>query len=194
MTRVVRPTLLAALLLTAALAVGCASPDLELRARARLLPGARAAEVFDAARALLAREFQTVRADRQAGRIEAGPVVFTTTRSSGTVRDLYGGASRMRRRATMWVLPRGDGTLVRLRVVIEREEGQRTQAVPRQSYRLADWPAAETALDRDAATSAEQNELWMFVRRDLRLERQLLDRLAERFADVGAPGTQPAGR
>lgn len=179
---------------TAGLLSGCASPEAEVRARARFLPGTRPDEVFEAARAMLRREFESVRADREAGRIEAGPVIFTTTHESGTVRDLYGGASRMRRRAMMWVLPRDGGTLTRLRVVIEREDTRRTQAVPRQGYRLADWPAAQTAIDRDAATSAEQNAVWSFVRRDLRTERRLLDALASRFQDVASPDTQTAGR
>ncbi len=178
----------------AGLAPGCASPEVEVRARARFLPGTRPDEVFDAAWAVLRREFDPVRVDRDAGRLDAGPVVFTTTRESGTVRDLYGGASRMRRRATMWVVPREDGTLARLRVVIEREDTRRTQAVPQQGYRLADWPAAETALDRDAATTAQQNAVWSFVRRDLRAEQRLLDALASIFQDVSSPGTQPAKR
>lgn len=162
---------------------GCASPETGMRARAVFLPGADPDTVFDAATAMLRRNFGTVRADRTARTIEAGPSEFTTRTGSGTVRDLYGGVSRMRRRATMWILPREGGTLARLRVVIEREDTERTSAVPRQDYRLADWPAARTAIDRDAATTAEQNEVWTFVRRDLRSEQRLLDALASRFAE-----------
>ncbi len=171
--------------------VGCASPEASLRARSVFLPGADPDAVFDAARELLRRDFGTVQVNRSTRTIESGPSEFTTRTDSGTVRDLYGGVSRMRRRATMWVLPRENGTLARLRIVIEREDTERTSAVPRQDYRLADWPAAQTAIDRDAATSAEQNEVWTFVRRDLRGEQRVLDALASRFP--APPTTAPSG-
>lgn len=53
-----------------------------------------------------------------------------------------------------------------------------------ESYRLLaferggdDLPGHQTAIDRDAATTAEQNTAWRTVRRDKAAEREILDRL-----------------
>jgi hypothetical protein len=43
----------------------------------------------------------------------------------------------------------------------------------------SDLPGQQTAIDRDAATTAEQNTVWRTLRRDTAAERQILDAILE---------------
>lgn len=145
-------------------------------------------EVLAAAAAILRREFGRLELiDSRAGRIVSAPAEFDTQRDSGTARDFRGGSSRMRRVATLTLVPRSGGTLARLRIDVERQDTTRAaqQQVP--TGRLDDYPASGTAIERDAATSDRQNTVWTRVRRDRRLERELLNELLTEFAPPESP-------
>ncbi len=148
----------------------------------RVIQSAAPGEVLTAARALLAREFGRVRVERDGRRLVGGPVEYVTERDSGSARDLVRGESTMRRTATCDVGQRAGATVVSLRIDIERRDTARQIVAQPRSYRLSDSPGEESALARDAATTAEQNAVWTRVRRDRTLERALLDELRERFA------------
>ncbi len=148
----------------------------------RVIQAAAPGEVLSAARALLAREFGRVRVDRDGRRLVGGPAEYVTDRDSGSARDLVRGESTMRRTATCDVGQRAGATVVSLRIEIERRDTARQVVAQPRSYRLSDSPGEESALSRDAATTAEQNAVWTRIRRDRRLERALLDELRERFA------------
>lgn len=168
---------------------GCASTTDRGFAGLRL-DNAPAATAFQAARQLIEREFGRVTVERDALRMLSSPVEYATAADSGAASDLYGGRSRMRRIATCVVAPRGEGSSVQVRVEIEREDTVRREAIMSETPRMGDMPSVSTAITRDAATSARQNTDWTFVRRDLRMERQLLADLRERFAPP--PAAQPA--
>jgi len=167
-------------------------------ARERVIQEATPDEVLDHAAVILQREFGRVQINRGARRITTGAVEYTTARDSGTARDLVGGRSVMRRMATFDVGQRGDVTVARLRIDVERQDTARQTVMQPRGYRLTDTPGAETPVDRDAATSERQNTVWTRVRRDTTLEAALLAELQEYFARLTAeveaapPDTGPA--
>ncbi len=188
------------------LPAGCTAPGPTDPMQERIIPGAGPDEVLAAAAGVLQREFNRVRVDRSARRIEAGPTEFTTQKESGTARDLYGGRSTMRRKASLNIGPAAGGTMVRLRVDVERRDTERQIFLAPQATRLSDRPSDEPSFATEAATTDEQRAVWTRVRRDRALERALLEELREQFAphpvssesapgaaEEGAAGTRPAG-
>ncbi len=179
-------------LLSLLAALGCAeASDVRLRQQERVIESAAPDAVLAEATSILQREFGRVKVDRVARRITTTPVEYATGRESGTARDLYGGQSTMRRTAELNVGQRGGVTVARIRVDVERRDTVQRAAMRPEAHRLGDTPGNETPVDRDAATTAEQNTVWTLVRRDTRLERQLLEELREHFAQA-AGGAEPA--
>ena len=170
------------------LLAGCASGLEGSRYQSRVITGASPQDVFQAAEVLLRREFgRLARVDRETCRIETQPVEYRTRKESGTARDLYAGASTMRKTAYFVAAPHPKGAVARLRIEIERLDTERQEAfAPDRRRRLTDTPA-ETPIERDAATSERQNRVWTFVKRDYRLERALLAELMETFAPPPEP-------
>jgi len=174
---------------------GCAEQDLVYSQQERVIPNSDPNQTLLVAATILQREFGRLNVDADARRIETSPVEFTTQRESGTARDLYRGRSTMRRKATMTIAQRGETTVARLRVDVERLDTHRQTVMHPRGYRLTDNPGAETPIYADAATSEEQNTVWTRVRRDRRLERALLEELREQMArsaagsEVGQPPT-----
>jgi hypothetical protein len=169
---------------------GCSGGLETRRFQSRVIEGASPDEVFQAAQVVLRREFGRVQVDPGARRIVSEPAEYRTSSESGTARDFYGGRSTMRRTAHFSVAPRGDGTVAQLRVDIERQDTDRREVFQPDRNRISDAPS-QTPIERDAATSTEQNTVWTFVRRDRQLERALLTELQERFAPPGAAGVPP---
>jgi hypothetical protein len=173
---------------------GC-TQGLEARTfQTRVIHAASADEVFRAAQVILRREFGRLQVDSEGRRIVAEPVEYRTSSESGTARDLYGGRSTMRRTADFVVTPRSDGAVARLRIGLERQDTARREVFRPEHGRFSDAPGQRTAIERDAATSTQQNTVWTFVKRDRRLERALLEELQEQFAPESEeiPATQPA--
>jgi hypothetical protein len=181
---------------------GCTQGLNTSRYQSRVIPAASVDEVFLAAQVLLRREFGPLKIEADAHRAVSRPAEYSTASESGTARDLYGGRSTMRRIAHFSVARRGDDVVARLRVDIERQDTARREVFQPDRHRLSDAPG-QTAIERDAATSAQQNTVWTFVKRDRRLERALLAELQGRFApqppevrtvppaDEGAPAEAP---
>lgn len=188
-----RPARLLGLLLglAAALAGGCAGSTEPIQYHSRLVPQASPDEVLDVAAAVLRDEFGRVQVDRAARRIVSEPMEFSSARDTGTARELLGGRANMRRVAMFSAVPGRDGTLARLRVELQRRDTGRDQVAQPWSTRLSDLPS-QTAIERDAARSARQNEVWTLVRRDHDLERELLDDLLARLAPDEGPPPAPA--
>ena len=181
---------LAALLVLPTLLVlsGCSQRSGLTGQQARVIQASDADEVLAAAATLLRREFGRVHIDAEDRTIVTEPAAYDTTRESGTARDLYRGRSTMRRVAHFSVEKRGDATIARLRIDIERQDTERMRGFQPETTRISDSPAY-TPIDRDAATTERQNTVWSFVRRDQRLERSLLAELQERFAPPAAAET-----
>jgi hypothetical protein len=111
----------------------------------------------------------------------------TVTRDSGTVRDLYGGPSRIREMAVFEVDERGGSTIGRVRVQVERLENRSAAELSAGGWRNS--PGEETAITRDAANTPAQLDRWVFVRRNTALEQKLLLTWERRLR--GEPGVEP---
>jgi hypothetical protein len=167
--------------------VGCTGESLAVEDRQeRVLEGADPDAVLVAAAQILQREFGRAQIDRSNRRVITLPAEFTTDRESGTVRDVYRGKSTMRRKAEFMVGRRGGVTVARLRIDVERRDTERQIVMRPQGERLGDSPGQQSAIQADAATTGEQNAVWTRVRRDRKLERELLDELREHFARLAA--------
>ena len=151
-------------------------------------------DVLQAGDALLKREFGRTQLNRGELTITTEPVEFTATGGSGTARDLYGGTSRMRRRATLVVEAHGQASVACLRIEVERQDTQRRAAMAPATGRMGDSPSRTPEQD-DAATTSQQNAVWTHVKRDTELEQDLLTELRNKFAPPVTPEatSQPAG-
>lgn len=187
-------------LLAASLLVGCQSGGGPSSVSAgpmqqRTLRGSSVDAVLAEGAAILRREFPRVRIDPETRSISADPVEFVSARDTGLAREVVGGRSTMRRKAMMIVGERGDAVVVRLRIDVERRDTERQKVAQPRGYRLGDTPGAESPIDEDAATTVEQNTVWTPLRRDARLERELLEELRSKFdadaIDVGEDAVRP---
>ncbi len=168
-------TSLAALLL----AGGCTAPggiaSTAYQSRAIALPLDQA---FDAAVPIMREQFGRIVLDRPNWTITAPPEVFRAAgEAGGSAREYLGARGTLRRSATLRFRPRDGAAAAEVRVDIERREAGRSPAGP-PSSRLTDSPA-ETPMDRDAAITERQQAAWVRVRRDARLEREVLDALRD---------------
>jgi hypothetical protein len=173
--------------------VGC-SQGMESRTfQARVIDRAAPDDVMLAAQVLLRREFGRLDVEPGSRRIVSQPVEYQTSSDSGTARDLYRGRSTMRKVAHFAVAKRGEGTIARLRIDVERMDTARQEVFRADQGRISDAPG-QTPIERDAATSTRQNTVWTFVKRDRQLERALLAELQEQFAPEPEemPAEQPA--
>lgn len=180
----------AVLMLAVLLAAGCAD-DRDARQFQMRIVDADADTVLAAAEVALKREFLRLNVDRSARRITSEPEEFTTVSDSGTSRDIIRAGTSMRRIAICSVSPRSpSSSLMRLRIDVQRQDTARRSAVTPPEQRLGDAPAY-TPLERDAATTRDQNTVWTFVRRDRQLERALLEQVQDLFAtEPPEPGSE----
>jgi len=87
-------------------------------------------------------------------------------------------APRTRRFAEVRLAGAGEEAKVYCKILVQE---QSTRAYGMFSYDRAgsDLPGSQTAIDRDAATTVEQNTVWRTLRRDTAAERQVLDAILE---------------
>jgi hypothetical protein len=175
-----------------AFAAGCADAVEVESMQERAVPSEDPDVVLTQAAVVLRREFDQVRVDRPARRITTAPVEYDTQSESGSARDLYGGRSTMRRVGTLSVGRRGDITVARLRIDIERQDTARATVLPAPAIPVGDSPGVDSPITRDAATTAEQNMVWTRVRRDFTLERRLLEELSDELARLAAEPAETA--
>lgn len=173
---------------------GCADVEIE-PAQSRVVASSDPDAVLVEAATILRRDFGRTQIDATSRTIKTQPVEFVTTRDSGSARDLYGASSRMRRFATVTIAKRDSTVTARVRVDVERKDAPRTSSIGQPANPINDSPGAETPINRDAATSEQQNTSWTRVRRDYAMERAILDELREVFARLSTstePETAPA--
>lgn len=181
-----------ALVVVSGLCGGCVTTAPPTNYSSRVVPNADAAAVFDAGGEILVEQFgRLAESDAVARKAVTIASEFDTRREGGTGRDLYRNATRLRRSATLLVDSREDGVFARIRVDIERKETGRASQLQRPTGRFSDYPGDETAGERDASTSDEQNTVWVKTRRDTQLENSLLAQLVRRFSPTGDAATPP---
>lgn len=180
MIRIFAPIVVSILLLT-----GCADDDASIQMMTRELPTADRDAVIAAAQKILVENFPRTSVDRQAYLITTAPAEYNTTSDSGTSRDMVKAPTTMRHSARFGVARRGDRSVARVRVDVERRDTSRREVVSPEPFRLSDSPSY-SPIERDAARTTEQNTVWTRVRRDARLERAILDELERQFVSSPA--------
>ncbi len=154
--------------------VGCASRDTQpMNYAVRGAPSADRGTSLDAAEAaLISLGYTIAKRDTAGGLIVTEPIAIERTGERSLRAD-----NPLRKIAEVRVAGSGDGLKVHCKVVIQEQLTE--------SYRLLaferggdDLPGHQTAIDRDAATTAEQNTVWRTVRRDKVAEREILDQIA----------------
>ncbi len=157
---------------------GCASTGLSpLSYGVRRVEGGNDVTLFNAARAVLADlGYQIDRADAIAGVITTRPVLQSWRSSDAPARISSGG--QWRHVVEVQLDERAEAVNVYCKVSIQQQvtAAHRMFAYDRSG---SDLPG-DTPIERDAATTEEQNTVWQTVRRDKAAERRILEAILER--------------
>jgi hypothetical protein len=120
--------------------------------------------------AVVAAGFQIDKRDAVAGALTSLPNEGPSTDSTRRAR------ARTRRVAEVRLVESGDGVKVYCKVMVQ-ELASGAYGLYAQDRATTDSPGEYTAINRDAATTQQQNTVWRTVRRDKMVERAILDRI-----------------
>jgi hypothetical protein len=153
--------------------VGCAGRDSRpINYAVREAPSADRSASLDAAEATLVSLGYTVaRRDTAGGVLITQPIAI-----EGAAGHTVRADNPVRRIAEVRLTDSDTGPKIHCKVIVQEQatESYRTLAFERGGD---DLPGHQTAIDRDAGTTAEQNTAWRTLRRDKAAEREILDRL-----------------
>jgi len=154
---------------------GCASSGLSpLSYGVRHVPGTNSDLVLDTAtEALIELGYEIDQVDRADGVVTTRPIASTSTYEGVPRGARLSSPSRFRRMAQVRVVPGPDVTNVYCRVAVQEQTTEAHRMFQMDSA-ISDAPG-HTAIDRDAATTTEQNTVWETVRRDKAAERLILE-------------------
>ncbi|MDO8630820.1 MAG: hypothetical protein Q7R41_10035 [Phycisphaerales bacterium] len=184
--RLIRVTMVSACLLAL---TACESPEpTPLDYGVRQVRQADRSVVLDAAEAaLVERGYSIAKRDPAEG-------VITTESIENDPRDRgsrsgvgLSSAVKTRRFVEVRVAGPGDSTKVYCKVLVQEQAAQ-AYSMYAADRSGSDLPGQQTAIDRDAATTAEQNTVWRTLRRDTAAERQILGAILERTDGGAHPG------
>lgn len=138
----------------------------------RPAPSANRAATLDAAEAaLVALGYTIAKRDVQAGVITTEPV-----REKREVERSIRADSPLRKIVEVRVSGPASSPKVQCKVLIQEQSNETFQLFSVEQGG-DDVPGHRTAIDRDAATTAEQNTVWRTVRRDKSAEREILNQI-----------------
>lgn len=158
---------------------GCnvSAPELS-RFSLQRLDSASGADFIDRIRlALAAQGYVMDRVDDRTGDVLTLPKHTTSVAESLPSRGLSGSPRLLRRMARVRLVERSDSALLYCRVVLQ-EQITETHRLLRLDRSGSDTPVG-TAIDRDAASTGEQNVVWKTLRRDQGAERRILNAIAQ---------------
>jgi len=136
------------------------------------------AALLDIAQAALTSEgFEIDQVDSSTGLVSTKPLPGSASEAAGRGQQISSRGG-LRRVATVRLTRVGEATNVYCKVVVE-EQTTEAHRFLFQDERGSDLPT-ETAIERDAATTAEQNTVWRMVRRDTAAERRIVDDILSR--------------
>ena len=146
------------------------------------LPDVSVDEAYVAGRYAVSQWFRLIEDDPSRGYLESAYEEGTQRGGTGRLRDTaVNYPNRVRRRAMMMVEPRGTGCTVKCRVAVQRLDTA-DHRVFRQNDQFGDVPN-DTPIDRDAATSASQNQVWTDLPRETSREREILAIIRDRVSN-----------
>ena len=147
------------------------------------LPDISQDQAMAAGRKAMGQYFRSMETSPRSGKIHGPTVEYVQSGGTGRIRD---GAlkhkNRMRRQATLWISASPSGCVVRCRVRVQRLDTADHRLFQNQRQ-FDDLPSA-TPIDREAATTKSQNEVWTEMPRDRRFESELLQVLLSRVSAV----------
>jgi glyoxylate carboligase len=176
---------IASLCATWLFAGGCASPGPSpFNYGVRHVQDGDAAAVFWTAHATLGNlGYRIGPADPAAGEIITQPTATTPDAERAHVGTRAASRSRLRRVVHVRVARSADAVNVYCQVAIQ-EQTTEAHRMFRRNHMISDTPG-ETPIDREAATTDEQNMVWQTIARDKAAERRILEAILERTGDVG---------
>ncbi len=149
-------------------------------------PDASKAQVFAASEYAVRQWFGIKNADIEAGIITSTPLEEQERGGTGRIRDTaihY--PNRIRRRATVRLLPEGNTVSVECVVIKDRLDTADMRVF--EKNRQFDDVNNQTPIQTEAATSARQNEFWTEVGRDRGMEQRILGVIRERLGSPSHP-------
>ncbi len=158
---------------------GCASPGLSpLNYTVRHVEGRKRAAVFAAAEAALNElSYGIYHADPAKGTINALPISAIPAEKETRAGSRPGSQTRLRRSAYLRLTQSAAVVNVYCKVVVQ-EQTTEAHRMFRHDHRVSDIPD-DTPIDRDAATTTEQNTVWRTIRRDKATERRILEAILD---------------
>lgn len=166
---------------------GCAtSPPSELLFHVRPMTGISTEAAFGLGeRALTSLGYAIDLSDLDSGRLTTVPILSSGRGEPASSGTNLGRPVAVRRIAEFRVHPMGDSVRVYCRVVVQQRLVGAERMYLRQAP-ISDLPG-ETPIERGAATTGKQNEVWRTVRRDKVRERQIMDALIDLAEPVIPP-------
>ena len=158
---------------------GCVSARMSpLNYGVRHLQGDDSAAAFAAAHtALIDLGYKIDRSDPTTGVIKTEPILTTPSAARTSVGTRLRPSSRLRRLATVRV-GQGAGVVnVYARVALQEQTTEAHRMFQR-DHAISDIPG-DTPIDREAATTSEQNTVWRTIGRDRAAERRILEAILE---------------
>ncbi len=154
---------------------GCASAGLSpLNYGVRHVQDGNRAAVFDAARTALNNlGYGIDKADQATGVINAQPLPATAAGRGTPVGSRLGSQTRRRLVAHVRLTQTAEVVNVYCKVVVQ-EQTTEAHRMFRHDHRISDIPD-DTPIDREAATTTQQNTVWQTIRRDKAAERRILE-------------------
>jgi hypothetical protein len=132
-----------------------------------------------AAEALIESGYEVERVDEAVGAVVAKPMKTTGAYGGLTRERRLSTPAQLRRMARIRIVPEAaGGTGVYCQVAIQQQTTEAYRMF-QQDRQLSDAPG-QTAIERDAATTTDQNTVWKTVRRDKAAERRILEAIVRR--------------
>lgn len=150
------------------------------------MPNTTTNAAFDAGLNALRQYFSQVQDLRLEGRLVSGWAEYDQKGGTGRLRDAtLNYRNRLRRRATLWISPAEPGAVAKCQVRTQRLDTADHRAFEQQQQ-FNDLPNS-TPIDREAATTTDQNQAWTEMQRDRQMERELLQVLSSIAAKSDTP-------
>jgi hypothetical protein len=175
---------LSCILIAAAGCLGLVGCEVAAPGTTRALGSVDYSQALAKARTVMSQYFSVESADPDSGMIVARP------RNLGDEPARVLGAASARQVATMQVQKRGDQVVARACVAVQSLGTDVFRTLPRTGDNYSTVPD-ETPAQKEAATTAEQNQSWRTERYDHQTERKMLDDLAAALQGSAKPSTVP---
>jgi len=141
------------------------------------MPNTTTDAAFDAGLDAMRQYFNHVQDLRLEGRLVSGWAEYDQKGGTGRLRDAtLNYRNRLRRRATLWISAAEPGAVAKCQVRTQRLDTA-DHRVFEQQQQFNDLPNS-TPIDREAATTTDQNQAWSEMQRDRQMERELLQVLS----------------